>query len=425
MLDTLNTLLKHDYFLLLMGLITGSAITYLLMSRVISTLKQNLIRSELRLSLELEQRERDQQNKEDISQAFRDSFSALSGQALRHNNEAFLKLAQENLSKQQHVAQSRINNQEKAFTDLVVPIKELMKQTDEQLKKLEADRQQSHGSISQFLQSMTDTQTLLQRETRNLVQALRRPEVRGQWGELTLKRLAELAGLVDHCDFFEQEHINTADGSMRPDMIIRMPDQRDIIVDAKTPLDAYLTAIEETNDKERQLHLIRHAKQVRDRVKELSKKAYWSQFKNTPDFVVLFIPGDQFLSAALEQDHRLLEDALAQQIILATPTSLVALLRAIAFGWRQQASTDNAEAIRQLGVSLYTRMATFVEHMNRVGHSLDKSIEHYNKAVGSFERQVLPNIRKFKDLGIEAHKSIADLEPIEKSARQQNKLDKE
>jgi len=230
--------------------------------------------------------------------------------------------------------------------------------------------------------------------------------------------------LVEHCDFFEQEHLDTSEGAMRPDMIIRMPDQRDIVVDAKTPLDAYLTATEQTDDKERQIHLVRHAKQVRDRVKELSKKAYWSQFKNTPDFVVLFIPGDQFLSAALELDHALLEDALAQHVILATPTSLVALLRAIAFGWRQQAATENAEVIRELGESMYARLATFVEHMAKVGSSLDKSVDHYNKAVGSLERQVLPNVRKFKELGIETRKKLVDIEPIEKSARKQTLIDK-
>ena len=206
---------------------------------------------------------------------------------------------------------------------------------------------------------------------------------------------------------------------MRPDMIIRMPDQRDIVVDAKTPLDAYLTAIEQSNDADRQAHLLRHAKQVRERVKELSKKAYWSQFKNTPDFVVLFIPGDQFLSAALEYDNSLLEDALAQHVILATPTSLVALLRAIAFGWRQQATTENAEVIRQLGESMYARLTTFVEHLSKVGNSLDKSVEHFNKAVGSLERQVFPNARKFKDLGIESRKTLTEIEPIERSTRKQ------
>jgi len=412
----------NDIFLIFGGAIIGFIACYFIMLRANSALKNRLMSHETRQTIEKELSEKSKADEDTMLQNFRDSFSALSSQALRENNEEFLKLARENFSKQQNTAESRLSEKEKAFSEMVSPIKEILKQTDEQLKKLEADRQQTHGSISQYLQNMTETQNQLQSETRNLVQALRRPEVRGQWGELTLKRLAELAGLVEHCDFFEQENLNTAEGAMRPDMIIRMPDQRDIVVDAKTPLDAYLSATEQSNDAERKSHLIRHAKQVRDRVKELSKKAYWSQFKNTPDFVVLFIPGDQFLSAALEQDHSLLEDALAQHVILATPTSLVALLRAIAFGWRQQASTENAEAIRKLGEEMYSRLATFVEHISKIGSSLDKSVDHYNKAIGSLERQVFPNARKFKDLGIETRKSMPEIEPIEKSTRKPTSL---
>lgn len=413
-----------DTLIFASGLAIGFITAYFLMVRVNAKLKQQVMAFETRLSVEKELTEAAKLNETALMQNFRDSFSALSSKALRENNEEFLKLARENFSKQQNTVESRLNDKEKAFADMVSPIKDILQQTDAQLKKLEADRQQTFGSISQFLKNMTETQTQLQSETRNLVQALRRPEVRGQWGELTLKRLAELAGLVEHCDFFEQEHLSTTEGAMRPDMIIRMPDQRDIVVDAKTPLDAYLTATEQTDDALRKTHLIRHAKQVRDRVKELSKKAYWTQFKNTPDFVVLFIPGDQFLSAALEQDHNLLEDALAQHVILATPTSLVALLRAIAFGWRQQATTENAEMIRKLGEEMYSRLATFVDHLAKVGSSLDKSVDHYNKAVGSLERQVFPNARKFRDLGIETRKTIADIDPIEKSSRQHTNLEK-
>lgn len=412
----------NEFFLILGGAIVGFIGCYFIMLRANLTLKKNLMAHETRQTIEKELSEKSKTDEDAMMQNFRDSFSALSSQALRENNEEFLKLARENFSKQQNTAESRLNEKEKNFSEMVTPIKEILKQTDEQLKKLEADRQQTYGSISQYLQNMTETQHQLQSETRNLVQALRRPEVRGQWGELTLKRLAELAGLVEHCDFFEQENLNTTEGAMRPDMIIRMPDQRDIVVDAKTPLDAYLSATEQSNEAERKNHLVRHARQVRDRVKELSKKAYWSQFKNTPDFVVLFIPGDQFLSAALEQDQALLEDALAQHVILATPTSLVALLRAIAFGWRQQASTENAEAIRKLGEEMYSRLATFVEHIGKIGSSLDKSVEHYNKAVGSLERQVFPNARKFKGLGIETRKSMPEIEPIDKSTRKPTSL---
>lgn len=413
----------NDTLLILGGLMTGFIATYLFMQRANARLKNSLTELETRLSIEKELSEKAKSSEKALTASFHDSFSALSSRALRENNEEFLKLARENFSKQQNTAESRLNEKEKAFDEIVSPIKEILKKTDTQLKKLESDRQQTYGSISQFLQNMTETQNQLQGETRNLVQALRRPEVRGRWGELTLRRLAELAGLVERCDFFEQEHLNTSDGAMRPDMVIRMPDQREIVVDAKTPLDAYLTATEQTDDKERKIFLVQHAKQVRGRVKELSKKAYWAQFKNTPDFVVLFIPGDQFLSAALEQDHSLLEDALAQHVILATPTSLVALLRAIAFGWRQQATTENAEVIRKLGEEMYSRLATFVGHLGKVGSSLDKSVDHYNKAIGSLERQVFPNARKFKDLGIETRKTLPHVDSIEKLTRQHTSID--
>ncbi len=262
----------NDILIFVGGLAIGVVATYLIIARSKAQLKQQLMTLETRLSVEKELAEQAKLNETALMQNFRDSFSALSSQALRENNEEFLKLARENFSKQQNTAESRLNEKEKAFADMVSPIKDILQQTDTQLKKLETDRQQSFGSISQYLQNMTETQNQLQSETRNLVQALRRPEVRGQWGELTLKRLAELAGLVEHCDFFEQEHLNTAEGAMRPDMIIRMPDQREIVVDAKTPLDAYLTATEQTDDSLRKTHLIRHARQVRDRVKELSKK---------------------------------------------------------------------------------------------------------------------------------------------------------
>jgi len=416
-------ILNNKSAIFIIGITVGFISCYIIMLKRLSKLNSEIEYTKVRATIEQEIAAKSALNDEKQQQHFRDSFSALSGQALKNNNEEFLKLARENFKQQQLKAESNLDQKQHAFADMLSPIKNILQQTDQQLKKLEADRQQSYGSISQFLQNMSETQNELQQETRNLVQALRRPEVRGQWGELTLKRLVELAGLVEHCDFDQQTQLNTDDGILRPDMIIRMPDQRDIVVDAKTPLDAYLTAIEQKTDSERKTHLIRHAKQLRERVKELSKKSYWAQFENTPDLVVLFIPGDQFLSAALEQDHNLLEDALAQHVILATPTSLVALLRAIAFGWRQQASTENAEQIRQLGESMYARLATFVEHMVKVGSSLDKSVEHYNKAIGSLERQVFPNARKFKELGIETRKTMPNLDSIEKSARQHSIID--
>ena len=235
---------------------------------------------------------------------------------------------------------------------------------------------------------------------------------------MTLKRLAELAGMVEHCDFYEQVNVRDAEGSLlRPDMIVKLPDSRDIIVDAKTPLDAYLSAVEAKDDESRQRHLLRHAKKVRERVRELATKQYWQQFEHAPDFVVLFIPGEQFLSAALEVDRDLLEDALKQKIILATPTSFVALLRAVAYGWRQDTLTRNAEQIRHVGEDLYSRLLTYTEHLSRLGKSLDSSVNHFNKAVASFDSRVLPGARKFTEMGIGTSRELEESVQIERAVR--------
>lgn len=342
-----------------------------------------------------------------------DTFNALSSQALRHNNEEFLRLAQENLKQFQVQAQAQLQQKEQSIDNLVKPIQAALIKTEQQIQAMEQARKEAYGSLSKHLESMTLTQSQLQLETRNLVQALRRPEVRGQWGELTLKRLVELAGMVEHCDFFQQETVTGSDGAQRPDMIVRLPDSRDIVIDVKTPLDAYLSAMEAPDDISRRAALDRHARKVRERVRELAMKAYWDQFKNAPDFVVLFIPGDQFLSAALDVDPQLLEDALRQKIILATPTSLVALLRAVGYGWRQQALAENAERIRELGAELYKRIATFTEHLARLGRQLEGGVDSYNKAVGSLERQLLPSARRFVELGITPHKELETQRPIE------------
>lgn len=349
-----------------------------------------------------------------------ESFAALSSKALKHNSDEFLKLAEQNLKRFQTSATSELDKKEQSIADLVKPIREALDKTEKQVREMEKDRREAHGSLKRHLELMSQDQVKLQSETRNLVQALRRPEVRGQWGEMTLKRLAELAGMVQHCDFYEQESVASDEGLLRPDMIIRMPGKRAVIVDAKAPLDAYISAVEATDDASREEHLIRHAKNVRHRVRELAAKSYWSQFKETPDFAVLFIPGDQFLSAALERDPSLLEDAMSDQIILATPSSFVALLRAVAFGWRQEVLADNADKIRSLGVTLYERIAAFSNHLGNVGNSLNKSVEHFNKAVGSFDSRILPSAKRFTEMGISAKKEIKEAAPIEMIARDIN-----
>ncbi len=350
------------------------------------------------------------------AQKMADSFTALSTRALKENNEIFLKLAEENLQKHQQAARNELDKKEKSIENLLKPIRETLEKTEKQMHEIEKERKQAYGSLQQHLHQMTETQVRLQQETRNLVSALRRPEIRGQWGEITLRRLVELAGMSEHCDFKEQKSMDTGEGILRPDMIVRMPNQGELAIDAKTPLDAYLNAIQSNDEQQKLAELQRHSRQVRDRVKELASKAYWGQLKS-PDFVVLFIPGDQFLIAALEQDPQLLEYALGNKVILATPTSLIALLRAVAFGWRQQSVEKNAEQIQSLGAELYNRVQAFTEHLGKLGNSLGNSIEHYNKAIGSLERMVLPSARRFTELGIESKKEIEPLEQIEKTPR--------
>lgn len=395
----------------------GYLIAHLRQQRRLSALREE--HAALRATLEGERRAAEaqldglRQARDQLAQ----TFSALSSQALKHNNEEFLKLARENL-KQFHVqAQGELAQREQAIEHLVKPIREALGKTEQQIRDIEKERKEAYGALHKHLESMARAQESLQGETRNLVQALRRPQVRGRWGEMTLRRLVELAGMVEHCDFDEQSHVRTEDGALRPDMIVSMPDGRQVVVDVKTPLEAYLDAMEAADDTQRQRELERHARHLRERVKELAGKAYWRQFTHSPDFVVLFIPGEHFLSAALEIDRDLLEDALRQKVILATPTSFVALLRAVAYGWRQEQLARNAEVIREVGEELYNRLATFTEHLSRLGNSLGSSIDHYNKAVGSFDTRVLPGARRFTELGIHAKKDIKSLEQVEKGAR--------
>ncbi len=358
-----------------------------------------------------------QQAQQQIREQLSDTFSNLSREALKHNSDEFLKLAQENLKQFQSQAKSELGQKEKAIEHLIKPIQDALQKTEQQIQGMEKERREAYGALHTHLENMARAQASLSSETRNLVNALRRPEVRGQWGEMTLKRLAELAGMVEHCDFYEQETVRTEDGQQRPDMIVRMPDGREIVVDVKTPLDAYLSAIEKDDDESRDQELIRHARNVRNRVNELAAKAYWAQFKNAPDFVVLFIPGDQFLSAALDNDPALLEDALRQQVILATPTSFVALLRAVGYGWRQEQLAENAEKIKQVGEELYKRLGVFAGHLQKLGRSLESSTKHYNSAVGSFDSRILPSAQKFNEMGISAAKKLESSDQIETGVR--------
>lgn len=393
------------------GLVLGALLVWLLMQRRVVELRAQVA------AMQLVESERDRAFAEARTQ-LADSFSALSGDALRRNSESFMRLAESRLQHLEQQSDSRLGERQRAVEALVAPIREALEKTREQIQAVERNRHEAYGSLSRHLESMALDQQSLRAETANLVKALRRPEVRGRWGEMTLRRLVELAGMVEHCDFREQASQDGDDGRRRPDMIVSLPNGRSLIVDAKSPLDAYVDAVEAVDDPARQSALTRHARQLRRQVQQLAEKAYWQQFQGTPDFVVLFIPGDQFLTAALDRDAALLEDALRQQVILATPTTLVALLRAVAHGWREEQLAANAAEIRQLGEQLQSRLARFTEHLAKLGKSLGGSVDHYNRAIGSLERQVMPSARRFSELGVNAGREPACPEPLEQRTRE-------
>jgi DNA recombination protein RmuC len=347
----------------------------------------------------------------------REAFESLAGDTLRSNSELFLRLAREALGRDQAIAQSSLKERETAIAQLIEPIRAALQKTEAQVESLERERRDAFATLRTQIETLANGQTQLQRETRNLVTALRRPEVRGRWGELTLRRLVELAGMSEHCDFTEQLSIPGIEGSLRPDLVVHMPEARDIVVDVKAPLDAYLEALEAATDEQRQVALKRHGQQVEMRVRQLSGKSYWAQFEHSPEFVVLFLPGDQFLGAALAERPELLESALKQNVILATPSTLIALLKTVAYGWRQAAVAENAAIIRGLGQELYRRIGNFTGHLSKVGQRLGSAVDAYNAAVGSLERQVMPQARRFPELGVTPDEALPELEQVDHMPR--------
>ena len=347
----------------------------------------------------------------------RTAFDSLASESLRANSEMFLQLARESLSRDQVIAENTLKEREVAIAQLVLPLQSALEKTEAQVRALELDRRDAFASLRVQIEGLAGGHAQLQRETRNLVTALRRPEVRGRWGEMTLRRVVELAGMAEHCDFTEQLHIANEEGALRPDMVVHMPEARDLVVDVKTPLDAYLEAIEATTEEARGIALKRHAQHVEARVRALASKAYWAQFEHSPDFAVLFLPGDQFLSAALTERPELLEIALKQSVIIATPSTLIALLKTVAYGWRQSAVAENAATIRELGQELYRRIGNFVGHLTKLGQRLNNAVDAYNSAVGSFERQVMPQARRFPELGVTADPALPPLEPVSQLVR--------
>jgi DNA recombination protein RmuC len=346
------------------------------------------------------------------------AFADLARTSLVGNSETFLQLARERLERQQQDAVAALKERESAVDSLVRPIREALARTESQIQSIEHERTEAFASLRSQMETLSAGQNLLSRETRNLVTALRQPQVRGQWGEITLRRLVELSGMTAHADFTEQHHRGGEDGAIRPDMIVHLPGRRDIVVDVKTPLEAYLAAAEAQSDEERSAQLRRHAQVVGARVRELASKQYWAQFEQSPDFAVLFLPGEQFLSAALQENPALLDEALRQNVMLATPSSLVSLLKAVEFGWKQTVLADNAAEVRRLGEDLYRRLAVFGEHLGRLGKSLTGSIDSFNRAVGSLEHQVLPAARRFPELGLRVNREMESIAPVNVPARE-------
>ena len=358
---------------------------------------------------------------EEAREKLKDVFQSLSAQALKSNNQAFIELARSTFETIQTQAKGDLETREQAIKGLVSPLIETLKRYETQIQEMEKTRQSAYGSLEEQLRNLAMVNQQLQKETGTLANTLKGgPAVRGRWGEMTLRRVAELAGMSEHCDFTEQENFESPTGRQRPDMIVHLPNGREIAVDAKAPLQAFLDAAAATTEDDRREKLSRHAQLVRERMRELSAKAYWDQFEPAPEIVVLFLPGESFFSAALEQDRTLLEDGMQKHVVIATPTTLIALLRAVAFGWRQEKIAQNAREISALGKDLYDRVRTFLGHFEGVGSSLKRATENYNRAVGSLESRVLPSVRKFKELGAATGDPIAELEPVDETTRELN-----
>lgn len=367
------------------------------------------------LRVALQERDRALKERGQLLEQMRETFAKLSQEALSQSNEDFLKLAQQRFETLSQAAQGELATRQEAIKGLVDPLAESLKRYEEALKSLEEKRQTAYASLDERLKGLSEAELRLQQETTKLVNALRRPEVRGRWGEMQLRNAVEMAGMSQYCDFDEQ--VSVEENAQRPDMVVNLPGSKRIVVDAKVPLDAYLQAVEAADPETHQQHMLEHARQCRRHLEGLTRKAYWDQFEDAPDCVIMFVPGESLFAAAVEADSALLDYGLKNKVVMATPATLIAMLYAVSYGWRQQTFTENAEAVRNLAAEMYDRLCTFADHFQGVGKALSSSVGAYNKAVGSLESRVVVSARKLKDMRV-AERDLPDVAPLEVVPRQ-------
>jgi len=376
--------------------------------------------SELRTRLEMERSAHEEKiellkrAKEELS----DGFKALSAEALKNNNQSFLELARTSLEKFQVQASADLDKRQVSIDELVKPLKQSLEKVDIKINELEQKRAGAYEGLIKQVEFMAIGQEKLQRETNKLMLALKTPTVRGRWGEIQLKRVVEIAGMVEYCDFVEQEDVENESGRQRPDMVIKLPGGKTVVVDSKAPLADYLGALDAPDEDSRKQKMIGHARQVKNHIIKLANKSYWNQFDFTPEFVVMFLPGEAFFSAALQSDPELIEFGAEKRVIIATPTTLIALLKAVAYGWNQEQINQSARQISELGRTLYDRIGVLTEHLLDIRKGLQHSVEAYNKTVGSFESRVLVTARKFGELGVSGENQIKELETLETGLRE-------
>jgi DNA recombination protein RmuC len=403
-----------------LGLGIGMLLVWLWAASRLSDERKTSVETRVRLEAAQQSLEEQKRLLETATGHLTDTFKALSADALKNNNESFLQLARQALETTLRAAEGDLEKRAQAIDALVKPLQDALQAYDAELKAIEATRREAYGSLERHLKDLHATQQQLQGETRNLVTALRAPQVRGRWGEVTLHRVVELAGMVEYCDYIEQQTVESDAGRLRPDMVVHLPSRRTIVVDAKVSLDAYLDALAAPTEEARRAALQRHAQQLRSHMGRLATKAYWDQFDASPEFAVMFIPGESFFAAALEHDHTLLEDGMAKNVVLATPTTLIALLRAVAYGWRQEQVAQNAQRISDLGRQLHERLGKFARYFHDTGAALEKAVAAYNRGVVSLESRVLVAARRFKELGAATGEELQVIDIVEQTPRALN-----